>query len=470
MGCRNRYYSVLLHTADNTAIIFEVYIYQYSEVRLVLYIPLDSPAMLAEEHGADGHSEYYCPITFELMDDPVVLADGTTYDRVAIERWLQTHSTSPLTGEFLPHAQLIPNRSLSALISEFRDHRPNVATRRRVSATIQDTHRPTEHVVPMRATRAMTAEPAAMTSADARGFLCRHVKSGWTTDTTAASYCEITSCTTVSTVVTGIDSFVETRERVPAKVPYVSCPISARSDGIAPDIWDIQCRTQPLFVTAEERIEIPHTSHLRACYDCKGLCTMQCKTCNGEMNRWCTSCPSGASDGNNSTCTACKGSKLLPCNTCERGKTDCSNCQGLGEFRHYEELLRKHKVMPSARCTEVAISDRDLSSWEICAAAGTVIYSDEAPTISCPRDFSDEVNRNLLLIENESAVAVQKIRTSGGRLIRQKLSIRRVPITFVKANYQGQKFHWYIYGTANSVVVYNYPNNCCEFCNRCSVS
>ena len=34
-----------------------------------------------------------------LMDDPVFAADGHTYNRTDIERWLKQHDTSPLTNE-----------------------------------------------------------------------------------------------------------------------------------------------------------------------------------------------------------------------------------------------------------------------------------------------------------------------------------------------------------------------------------
>lgn len=58
-----------------------------------------------------------CPITHEPMVDPVMTADGQTYERTAIEAWLQrctgedghTLPTSPLTGEPLKDTTLRPN-------------------------------------------------------------------------------------------------------------------------------------------------------------------------------------------------------------------------------------------------------------------------------------------------------------------------------------------------------------------------
>ncbi|KAL3807396.1 hypothetical protein ACHAXA_006664 [Cyclostephanos tholiformis] len=51
----------------------------------------------------------YCPITGQQMIEPVVAADGHTYERYAIARWLETSSRSPLTGEILAHDKLVPN-------------------------------------------------------------------------------------------------------------------------------------------------------------------------------------------------------------------------------------------------------------------------------------------------------------------------------------------------------------------------
>mmetsp|Transcript_9549 Transcript_9549/g.16271 ORF Transcript_9549/g.16271 Transcript_9549/m.16271 type:complete len:676 (-) Transcript_9549:79-2106(-) len=58
-----------------------------------------------------------CPITGVAMVDPVVAADGHTYDRHAIQRWMQTSNKSPLTGEALSHSQLVSNYMLIGLSS-----------------------------------------------------------------------------------------------------------------------------------------------------------------------------------------------------------------------------------------------------------------------------------------------------------------------------------------------------------------
>ena len=57
-----------------------------------------------------------CPLTLELLRDPVFCADGHTYEREAIEDWLRAHETSPKTGLRLKHKHLVPNYQCRSLV------------------------------------------------------------------------------------------------------------------------------------------------------------------------------------------------------------------------------------------------------------------------------------------------------------------------------------------------------------------
>ncbi|DBA87161.1 TPA: hypothetical protein ACH3X2_005209 [Trebouxia sp. C0005] len=68
----------------------------------------------------DSHflqSLFCCPITQTMMTDPVIAADGRTYERSAMAEWLQCHSTSPVTGHPLPRKRLIPNLAAKSAIA-----------------------------------------------------------------------------------------------------------------------------------------------------------------------------------------------------------------------------------------------------------------------------------------------------------------------------------------------------------------
>lgn len=62
---------------------------------------------------------FYCPISQQCMHDPVVLADGHSYERRYIERWLEEHPTSPVSGVELQQIDLFPNHALRNAIDEY---------------------------------------------------------------------------------------------------------------------------------------------------------------------------------------------------------------------------------------------------------------------------------------------------------------------------------------------------------------
>jgi len=62
---------------------------------------------------------FYCPISQQCMHDPVVLSDGHSYERRHIERWLQEHNTSPVSGSKLLQKEMFPNHALRNAIEEY---------------------------------------------------------------------------------------------------------------------------------------------------------------------------------------------------------------------------------------------------------------------------------------------------------------------------------------------------------------
>jgi hypothetical protein len=70
-----------------------------------------------------GISSFLCPISQEVMRDPVTAVDGHSYERKNIERWLRHKHTSPLTGEPLAALMLIPNHALRNSIREVIDQK-----------------------------------------------------------------------------------------------------------------------------------------------------------------------------------------------------------------------------------------------------------------------------------------------------------------------------------------------------------
>ena len=67
--------------------------------------------------GADLQPFLQCPITQEIMNDPVIAADGQTYERRALARWLRRNNSSPLTGLEMD-AWMVPNHAVKSMIAK----------------------------------------------------------------------------------------------------------------------------------------------------------------------------------------------------------------------------------------------------------------------------------------------------------------------------------------------------------------
>ncbi|XP_071371848.1 WD repeat, SAM and U-box domain-containing protein 1 [Centroberyx affinis] len=65
--------------------------------------------------------EFLCPITRELMREPVIAADGYSYEREAIESWINTKNrSSPMTNLPLLTILLTPNHTLKMAIGRWK--------------------------------------------------------------------------------------------------------------------------------------------------------------------------------------------------------------------------------------------------------------------------------------------------------------------------------------------------------------
>lgn len=64
--------------------------------------------------------DFRCPISLELMKDPVIVATGQTYERACIQKWIDAgNKTCPKTQQVLPQLVLTPNYVLKSLIAQW---------------------------------------------------------------------------------------------------------------------------------------------------------------------------------------------------------------------------------------------------------------------------------------------------------------------------------------------------------------
>lgn len=92
---------------------------QTSATSSIISIPQTRPINLPAKMPENIPDEFICPITREIMTDPVMLTDGQVYDKKAITQWLHNNNTSPMTKVIVDKNMIIPCFILRTLIQQF---------------------------------------------------------------------------------------------------------------------------------------------------------------------------------------------------------------------------------------------------------------------------------------------------------------------------------------------------------------
>eukprot|EP00964_Phaeocystis_antarctica_P081246 scaffold50802_cov63-Phaeocystis_antarctica.AAC.3 len=117
------------------------------------------PSEVSEAAEVPDH--YVCPITTEIMTDPVSTADGFTYEREAISEWLRTKDTSPRTGAKLESKTLIPNHLVRCVLRAFIEASSAPSTTSLQHAEVSRQALPSQHTDTITQARLMWLEAAA---------------------------------------------------------------------------------------------------------------------------------------------------------------------------------------------------------------------------------------------------------------------------------------------------------------------
>ncbi|XP_057491932.1 U-box domain-containing protein 21 [Actinidia eriantha] len=80
------------------------------------------PAFVEDNPGMDLAipTHFLCPISLDLMKDPVTLSTGITYDRESIEKWIEAgNEICPVTNQVLENFDQIPNHAIRRMIQDW---------------------------------------------------------------------------------------------------------------------------------------------------------------------------------------------------------------------------------------------------------------------------------------------------------------------------------------------------------------
>lgn len=91
-----------------------------------------------DNEGLPVPASFRCPITQEIMQNPVTTVDGHSYEKEQIRGWFQRGmQTSPLTNLPLASLQLVENMALKQAIDEYIGFRPELARRESLRRELQ---------------------------------------------------------------------------------------------------------------------------------------------------------------------------------------------------------------------------------------------------------------------------------------------------------------------------------------------
>lgn len=83
-----------------------------------------SPDKVKKSDSVAIPEDFRCPISLELMRDPVIVSTGQTYERAFIQRWIDCgNRTCPKTQQKLQNLTLTPNYVLRSLILQWCDEK-----------------------------------------------------------------------------------------------------------------------------------------------------------------------------------------------------------------------------------------------------------------------------------------------------------------------------------------------------------
>eukprot|EP01104_Vermistella_antarctica_P002544 TRINITY_DN12784_c0_g1_i1.p1 TRINITY_DN12784_c0_g1~~TRINITY_DN12784_c0_g1_i1.p1 ORF type:complete len:246 (+),score=40.83 TRINITY_DN12784_c0_g1_i1:199-936(+) len=89
---------------------------------------LHGPPPIEDENTEDNADDddlppasFVCPISCDVMHNPVIAADGHTYEKTAITKWFTSNRTSPMTGAQVLSKACFPNHNLRSQIIAWKE-------------------------------------------------------------------------------------------------------------------------------------------------------------------------------------------------------------------------------------------------------------------------------------------------------------------------------------------------------------
>nr|XP_038042091.1 protein SSUH2 homolog isoform X1 [Anas platyrhynchos] len=299
-----------------------------------------------------------------------------------------------------------------------------------------------------------------LTEAAARTALLRFVATRHCYGSRAAAELHIQELRPRVTYRYRLETFSESRLSEWAFEPFTKPGASRPPGDIPPDLWDVEVGVPPLFQGQTRRCRVPRSALVRECHRCHGRGRSQCGACHGAGRARCVTCRGSRRRlKQQKRCQLCSGTGRSRCSTCSgRGSKTCTTCQGEKKLRHFRQLV----ITWRNNVFEFVSEHHPNFPGELLSkVSGENIFQDEnvvvCPIVDFPEPAISRASRRAIA-EHSAAFA------SSSRILRQRQTVERIPITEVHYQYLGKPYLYYIYGLENKVYALDYPERCCCGC------
>lgn len=290
---------------------------------------------------------------------------------------------------------------------------------------------------------------------DARNALMDYAKNKCCYRSTPAEEMDFHELRPFNTYRYRLETFTESRTCKWVTKPYTGQAVDSPVFGIPPQPWDIPIQIPAMFKDDEINMPVPHTSSLKACPQCLGICRTVCKKCHGTGRVRCWVC-NGTGRRFDDVCHHCRGQGTESCTTCHSTRYErCVGCSGRGQILNYIELTvtRKNNIHEF-----VADHNSEFPTELFKKVNGEKIFMDEQlllpPLVNFPALSINQASQNAL--QNHHAQF-----SSTSRMLRQRHCIEWLPLTKVEYIWRGNRYDYFVYGKENKVYTDNYPQKCC---------
>ncbi|KAK6943555.1 hypothetical protein RJ641_024657 [Dillenia turbinata] len=265
-----------------------------------------------------------------------------------------------------------------------------------------------------------------------------------------------------------LDTFIEERETVKEREPFLGGKIDGKNSGPELGVWELDLRSEfpVLFVPYKEsRAKIPHSEVIEKCSGCAGRGEIICATCNVDQEpgfykenqkSQCPACHGRGllahRDGSDSICLKCNGKGKIPCSKCgSRGLIKCETCQGGGSLLACSFAIVKWKTL-STRKVSATSGAGSVPEEVFHKAKGVQLCNTQAHQCT-PAFFADSYFLNNFSSE---VIAERAPIPSTARVICERHTISVVPVTRVTMSHRNRRFSFYIIGYSKEVYLKDY--------------